>query len=175
MAALAGRHSTREFSSAEIPAQLVSDLLWAADGVNRVQTGGRTAPSAKNWREIDIYVARGDGLHVYDSTLHGLRHVLRQDLRAATGIQDFVGAAPINLVYVADLARVDSTDPVERRFYCAADAAFIAQNVYLFCASEGLACVIRGAVNRRALAQAMQLGPHQRVIFAQTLGFPTSH
>ncbi|MDR3419444.1 MAG: nitroreductase family protein [Nevskia sp.] len=171
---LAARHSTREYSSREIPLQLQSDLLWAAFGVNR-PSGGRTAPSARNWQEIDVYLARTDGLHLYDAPAHGLLHMLRHDLRAATGMQDFVGTAPLNLVYVANLSKVDSTDAVERRFYCAADAAFIAQNVYLFCASEGLACVVRGAVNRRELAQAMHLSPRQRVILAQTVGYPAGH
>lgn len=170
--ALAARHSGREFRDHEIPQQLLSDLLWAACGINRPHTGQRTAPSAHNWREIDVYVARADGLHVYHPASHGLRHVSRNDVRAATGAQDFVARAPLNLVYVADLSRVETKDPMERRFYCAADAAFVAQNVYLFCASEGLACVVRGLVNRQALAETMQLGRQQRVILAHTIGFP---
>jgi nitroreductase len=173
--AMARRHSSREFSSYELPQQVLSDLLWAACGVNRAHTHGRTAPSARNWQEIQVYLARADGLYCYEPAVHGLRHVLRGDLRAATGSQDFVGTAPLNLVYVADLGRVDATDPLERRVYCAADAAFVAQNVYLFCASEGLACVVRGLVPRRALAQAMGLAPTQRVILAQTVGFPAGH
>lgn len=174
MAALAARISTREFSVRKLPQQLLSDLLWAADGINRVQTAGRTAPSAKDWREIDIYLVREEGLDAYHPATHSLQQVLRRDLRLATGIQEFVGIAPLNLIYVADLTRVDVADDMERRFYCAADAAFIAQNVYLFCASEGLACVVRGAVNRRELAQAMQLKETQRVILAQTVGYPVS-
>ncbi|MCK9368310.1 MAG: nitroreductase family protein [Metallibacterium scheffleri] len=172
MAALGRRHSTREYSARDLSPQVLSDLLWAADGINRTATGGRTAPSAKNWGEIDVYVARVDGLHLYQPASHDLRQVLTLDLRAATGVQDFVGTAPLNLIYVADLTRVESAKPVERRFYGAADAAFIAQNVYLFCASEGLATVVRGLINRRDLAQAMQLARTQRVILAQTVGYP---
>ncbi|MBL6750247.1 MAG: nitroreductase family protein [Nevskia sp.] len=171
MAALAARHSTREFSPREIPQQVLGDLLWAACGVNRLRTGGRTAPSARNWREIDIYAASAAGLHRYVPEAHRLQLVARTDLRAASGMQEFAGTAPLDLVYVADLARVDAADPVERRFYCAADAAFIAQNVYLFCASAGLACVVRGALNRSGLAQAMHLGKRQRVILAHTVGY----
>lgn len=172
--ALAARHSTREYSDRELSPQLLSDLLWAANGINRSGSGGRTAPSARNWREVEVYVARADGLYLYHPDSHKLSHIWHGDLRAATGAQDFVGTAPLNLVYVADLALVDATDPLERRFFCAADAAFMAQNVYLFCASEGLACVVRGAVPRRELAQAMHLGQRQRVILAQTVGYPRS-
>jgi nitroreductase len=174
LTALAERHSTRDFSPRQIPPELLSDLLWAACGVNRVRTGGRTAPSAKNWRETEIYLARADGVFRYEPEAHRLLCVSRQDLRAATGMQEFVGTAPLNLVYVADLARVQSVDPLERRFYCTADAAFIAQNVYLFCASEGLACVVRGLVDRQGLAKALQLGHDQRVIMAHTLGYPAA-
>ena len=162
----------RAFSQRPLEAQLLSNLLWAAGGINRADGGGRTAPSAHNWREIEIYVAQADGLSSYHPLTHSLRHESRRDLRAESGVQDFVATAPLNLIYVADLARVDAIDPVERRFYCAADAAFCAQNVYLFCASAGLACVVRGVVNRRALAQSMELGLRQRVILAQTVGYP---
>lgn len=170
--ALQRRHSTRAYAARSVPVQLQSDLLWAACGVNRAATGGRTVPSTRNWSEIDVYVLRSDGAFVFEPEPHRLRHVVAGDLRAQSGAQDFVGVAPINLVYVADLSRVESSDALERRFYCAADAAFIAQNVYLFCASEGLACVVRGLVDRRALARALHLGPRQRVILAQTVGYP---
>lgn len=169
---MAARHSTREYSPREIAQQLQSDLLWAALGINRPETGGRTAPSAKNWREIDIYLARADGAFRYEADRHCLHRLSAADLRSRTGMQDFVGAAPLNLVYVADLARIDSADAMERRFYCAADAAFVAQNVYLFCASEGLGCVVRGRIGRAELARELRLGPRQRVILAQTIGYP---
>ena len=168
---LGRRHSTREYSGRELSLQLQSDLLWASFGINRAESGGRTAPSARNWQEIDIYIARADGLFRYEPKPHGLQRVGTHDIRAATGMQDFVSQAPLNLLYVADLSKVDSTDPVERRFYCAADAGFIAQNVYLFCASEGLATVVRGLLDRRALAQIMQLHRRQRVLLAQTVGY----
>lgn len=170
--ALRQRHSSREFSTRELPVQVLSNLLWAADGVNRGDSGGRTAPSAKNWQEIDVYLALPLGLYRYDAAHHQLHAVLGEDLRLRTGMQDFVGHAPLNLVYVADLSRVDASSSDERRFYCAADAGFIAQNVYLYCAASGLATVVRGLVDRRALAQAMGLRPQQRVLLAQTVGYP---
>ena len=175
MVSLMARRSSREFSSRELPLQVLSNLLWAANGVNRAEAGGRTAPSARNWQEIDIYLTRADGLFRYDPTAHALEHISARDLRAVTGLQDFVGQAPLNLLYVADLSKVTATNPTERRFYCAADAGFIAQNVYLFCAADGLATVGRGLGNRAALAADMQLNPQQRVLLAQTVGYHSEH
>lgn len=169
--ALKDRKSTREFRVDEPNVQVLSNLLWAAFGLNRPD-GHRTAPSARNWQEIDIYVALKRGLYLFDSHTNVLRQVLAEDIRAATGMQDFVGTAPLNLVFVADLARMDTTDRTEQRFYSAIDTGFVSQNVYLFCASEGLATVVRGLVDRRALATLMRLRPQQRVIVAQTVGYP---
>jgi SagB-type dehydrogenase family enzyme len=168
---LKDRKSTREFRVDEPNVQTLSNLLWAAFGLNRPD-GHRTAPSARNWQEIDIYVALKRGLYLFDSHTNVLRQVLAEDIRAATGMQDFVGTAPLNLVFVADLARMDTTDRTEQRFYSAIDTGFVSQNVYLFCASEGLATVVRGLVDRRALAMLMRLRPQQRVIVAQTVGYP---
>ena len=152
--------------------QTMSNLLWAAFGVNR-SDGHRTAPSARNWQEIDIYVAMHDGTYVYEPRRHALHTVIDEDIRAATGMQDFVGAAPVNLVYVADLARMDAQDRTEQRFYSAIDTGFIAQNVYLFCASEGLATVVRGLVDRKQLAKVLRLRPEQRVIDCAKRWFPS--
>jgi nitroreductase len=171
MQVLKDRRSTRTFSSEPLPGQVVSNLLWAAFGINRPESGGRTAPSASNWQEIDIYVATAEGLYVYDAKGNRLNPVIRDDVRAQTGIQPFVKDAPVNLVYVADLARA-GTDSAERDMDVAADTGFIAQNVYLFCASERLAAVVRGSIDRRALSKAMRLRPNQRIILAQTIGYP---
>jgi len=167
MQALKERHSTREFSARPLPLQVLSDLLWAADGVNRAESGKRTAPSAKDMREISVYVATVDGTYLFDPNAHTLHRVLEQDIRTLTGTQDFVGQAPLNLVYVSDLSRMDTSEE-NKRFYSATDTGFIAQNVYLFCASAGLATVVRGSVDREALAAALRLAPHQRIILAQT-------
>ena len=167
------RRSTREFRDAELSAQAISNLLWAALGVNR-SDGHRTAPSARNWQEIDVYVVLGEGTYLYEPRGHALRTILDRDIRAATGMQDFVGTAPLNLIYVADLARMDAQDRTEQRFYSAIDTGFVAQNVYLFCASEGLATVVRGLVDRKELAKVLRLRPEQRVIAAQTIGFPAA-
>jgi SagB-type dehydrogenase family enzyme len=171
MEAFKARHSSREFSNKPLPPQLLSDLLWAADGVNRPSSGKRTAPSAKDMREILVYVVMADGSYLFDPDTHSLRRVAKGDLRGRTGTQAFVGEAPLNLVYVADQSRMD-TSGENTRLYSAADTGFIAQNVYLLCASAGLATVVRGSVDRVALATALKLAPHQQIILAQTVGYP---
>ncbi len=172
MQALKERQSTREFSAKALPRQVLSNLLWAAAGVNRPVSGQRTVPSARDWREIDVYVTTAEGTYRYDATAHALTPVVARDLRAAAGLQDFVATAPVNLIYVADFDRMEGAAAEQREFYAATDVGFIAQNVYLFCASENLATVVRGSVDRDALAKAMDLGPHQRIILAQTVGYP---
>jgi SagB-type dehydrogenase family enzyme len=172
MQVLRDRHSTREFKPDKLPLQVLSNLLWAAFGINRPETGKRTAPSAMNWQEVDIYVALPEGLYVYDAKAHRLNPILADDVRAATGGQDFVKGAPLNLVYVADLARTKDAGAEEKNFYTTIDVGFISQNVYLFCASEGLATVVRGTVDRPALAKLMKLRPEQKIIVAQTVGYP---
>jgi SagB-type dehydrogenase family enzyme len=172
MQALEMRRSTREFWPDELPLNVISDMLWAACGVNRKGTGKRTAPSAVNNREIDVYVTTAFGLYLYDPDTHVLNPVAEGDIRAKTGRQEFVAQAPLNLVYVADYARMGSIKEANRRFYAAADAGFISQNVYLYCASEGLATVVRGSIDRKELAGAMKLKDAQEIILAQTVGYP---
>ncbi|HOW82873.1 MAG TPA: SagB/ThcOx family dehydrogenase [Spirochaetota bacterium] len=172
MTALAKRQSSRSFSEKPLPDQVLSNLLWAADGVNRPDSGKRTAPSAMNKQEIDIYVALAEGLYRYDAAKHALELVLDRDIRAQTGQQDFVAGAALNLVYVADLSAAAGSDREEKVMYAAADTGFIGQNVYLFCASEGLATVIRGYIDRKALGKAMKLKSGQMIILAQTVGYP---
>jgi nitroreductase len=173
MEALRRRCSTRAFSSEPLPEDTLSTLLWAAAGINRPGTDGRTAPSAHAWQEIDVYAALPRGLYCYDALGHALTLVVATDIRPVTGVQDFVANAAIDLVYVADFSRMTDANEEDRKFYSATDAAVIAENVYLFCAATGLATVLRGLIDRKALASAMQLGPQQRVILAQTVGFPS--
>jgi SagB-type dehydrogenase family enzyme len=172
MQALKERHSTREFSPEALPPQVLSNLLWAAAGVNRPASGQRTVPSARDWREIDVYVVMAEGMYRYDAKANALQPVVARDLRALTGVQDFVAMAPVNLVYVADIDRMEGAAAEQKEFYAATDTGFIAQNVYLFCASANLATVVRGSVERDALAKAMGLASHQRIILAQTVGYP---
>ncbi len=172
MQALKDRHTSREFSPEKLSPQILSNLLWAAFGVNRADSGKRTAPSAMNWQEIAIYVATAEGLFLYDAHANKLDPIVNKDVRADTGTQDFVKEAPVNLVYVADLAKTGHASAEDTALYTGADTGFIAQNVYLFCASEGLATVVRGSVNRPALAKVLRVRPDQKIILAQTVGYP---
>lgn len=173
MQALHERKSTREFAPAKLPPQTLSNLLWAAFGVNRPAGGGRTAPSAHDWQVIGIYAATAEGLYRYDAKAHALQPLLGRDIRAFTGTQDFVKTAPVNLVYVADFSRMDADmSETDKKIAAAADVGFIGQNVYLYCASEKLATVVRGSIDETALAQAMGLKPNQWIVLAQSVGYP---
>jgi nitroreductase len=173
MQALQARRSIREYSTRPLPAQVLSDLLWAAYGINR-PSGDRTAPYWRHIMVIDVYAAMADGVWLYEPKAHALRRHLAADIRAQTGLQDFVAGAPLNLVYVVHGERMTDVSPEDRRLYGSVDAAFAGQNVYLYCASEGLATVFRGAIDYARLARAMQLGEGQFVAFAQTVGYPRS-
>ena len=171
MQVLKERSSSREFSSQKMPLQVLSNLLWAASGVNRPESGRRTAPTAANWQEIDIYLAMAEGLYLYEAKSHLLKPVLAEDIRALTGRQSFVKDAPLNLIYVADFSRIGRGTNEEKDFFSAADTGFIAQNVYLFCASEGMATVVRANIDKPTLAKTMKLGPDQRITLSQTVGY----
>ena len=171
MQALKHRQTTRELKPDKLPTQVLANLLWAGFGINRPETAHRTAPSAMNSQEVDIYVALADGLYVYEAATSRLRPVLAGDFRAKISGQPFAKIAPAVLVYVADLPRLVKAKPEQRLFYAAIDTGFISQNIYLYCASEGLATVVF-AVDKRPLAAAMKLKPDQRVILAQAVGYP---
>lgn len=170
MKALKMRSSAREFSPKEISLQTLSDLLWAGFGISRAD-GKRTAPSARNMQEIDIYVAKVDGLFRYNAKENALELISSEDIREATGKQDFVKTAPVNLIYVADLAKTEKAG-ARTDSWVAMDTGFIAENVYLFCASEGLVTVVRGMFDSEKLAKAMKLKPDQKITLTQTLGYP---
>jgi SagB-type dehydrogenase family enzyme len=172
MEVLKDRKSSRAFSPTPLSDQQLSNLLWAADGINRPESGKRTAPSAVNWQEVDVYVAMANGLYLFEPKAHALKLVVKDDIRALTGMQPFVKDAPVNLIYVADLAKTGKGSEADKSLFVAADTGFISQNVYLYCASEGLATVVRGMVDRETLAKAMQLRPEQRIMLAQSVGLP---
>jgi SagB-type dehydrogenase family enzyme len=172
MQILAKRSSARTFSPQPLPMNVLSDLLWAANGINRPDAGKRTAPSAKNMQEIDIYVATADGLYLYDAKAHVLKPILQGDIRAMTGTQAYVKDAAVQLLYVADESRMGTLKEQDKLVYAAADTGFISENVYLFCAAEGLATVVRAGMDRTALAKLMKLTPDQRIVLAQSIGYP---
>jgi nitroreductase len=169
--ALKLRRSTREYADRPLPPQILSDLLWVAFGVNR-PSGDRAAPYWRHIMVLDIYLALADGVWLYEPKTHALLPHVTADIRAQTGLQDYPATAPLDLAYVAHGEHMTDISPEDRRLYASVDTGFIGQNVYLFCASEGLATVFRGAVDYPKLAHALALPDQQFVTFAQTVGYP---
>jgi len=175
------RKSTKEFSPEPLPVEVLSNLLWAGFGINRPD-GRRTAPSAMNCQDIDIYVILPDGLYLYDAKASQLKLILSEDLRGLVGTQAYVKEAPVNLMYVSDYAKMRGkiADQIKTFYgstslidlFAGAHAGFISENVYLYCASEGLAAVVRANIDIPALSKAMRLRPDQKIILAQAVGYP---
>jgi nitroreductase len=165
------RMSSREFSPEPLSVEVLSNMLWAAFGINR-SDGKRTAPTASNRQEIDIYVATANGLYLYDAKTNLLNPILAEDIRAMTGRQPYVKDAPVNFIYVADYSKMGTVANEDKAFLSATETGFISENVYLYCASEGLATVVRANIDRPALASLMKLRPDQKIILAQSVGYP---
>ena len=165
------RMSLREFSPEPLPVEVLSNLLWAAFGINRAD-GRRTAPTASNRQEIDIYVAAANGLYLYDAKANLLHPILTEDIRGITGRQPYVKEAALNLIYVADYSKMGTASNEDRILLSAAAAGLISENVYLYCASEGLATVVRANIDKPALASVMKLRPEQKILLAQSVGYP---
>lgn len=172
MEALDKRCSTRDFTDKDLPEQTLSNLLWAAFGINREESDKHTAPSSNNNQEIDIYVVTAHGAFKYVPKGHLLELISDEDFRSVCGEQAYVATAAINLVYVSDLSRTDQKDLNAEPLASYSNVGFIAQNVYLFCASEGLGAVIRGWINKETLQEKLQLKPNQKIILSQSVGFP---
>ena|SRR5579862_8864491 len=173
MEVLKARHSSREFADRPLPLEILSSLLWAAWGINRPATGLRTAPSSHTAMDIDLYLAMANGVWIYDPKAHRLLQHLTDDVRGETTTgQDFVKTAPLNIIYVSDAARMGKPSDADRMLNGIADSAVIGQNVYLFCASEGLATVLRASVPGERLAKRLNLAPTQAIYFAQSVGYP---
>ncbi|MCX7008715.1 MAG: SagB/ThcOx family dehydrogenase [Kiritimatiellaeota bacterium] len=168
------RQSTREYSAQALTPQVLSDLLWAAHGINRTDGGKRTVPSAKNWQEMDVYVLAAEGAYLHDVKANCLKAVAKGDLRKLTGKQEFAGTVPVNLVYVADSTKMLKATPEEIAFYSATDTGVIVQNVYLFCTSEGLATVVRMPSDKPTLAAALKLSDTAKITLAQSVGYPAA-
>jgi hypothetical protein len=186
LAALWERRTTRNISAKRLPPQTLSNLLWAAFGVNREKGPfgmlGRTAASASNSQEIDLYVALPEGIYLYEAVPHRLTPVVTGGLRAKVGGRGPGGSAaraPVNIIYVVDIAKYSKAplqepglrDPeIQKSYYCVA-TGLIAGNVFLFAASQGLAAWFHNC-NKAGLTTVLKLRPEQRVLFAQTVGYP---
>lgn len=172
MEVLAARKSTRAFDKErDLSPEVLSSLLWAGNGLSR-DADHRTAPSAMNCREILLYVVGKTAVYRYSPEENKLVFVKEGDFRAATGMQPFAGEAPLNILLVADSERMGRMDDAARAKYSATDAAFVSANLYLYCASEGLATVVRGAFDPDLIARSIGLPPTQRTILVQTIGYP---
>lgn len=169
MTALKERQTRREMASAPLASADLSNLLWAAFGINRPENDHRTAPSAMNSQEIDLYVATADGVFVYEPKPHVLRQIWQNDIRSLTSGQDHAKTAPVILLFVADLSRLAKARPETRSCYASFDAGCISQNVYLYCASAGLATVVYD-LDRVAVAKRLNFGKEQQIIMAQAVG-----
>jgi hypothetical protein len=175
--ALSLRRTNRNIAGSALSPQVLSNLLWAAWGVNREPGALRTAPSAMAVFEMDLYVFLPEGVYVFDPIAHALKPVLTGDHRAQTGNQPDVGKAPVTLLYVADLAKYSSgsmtvSDPAVQLAWSNAHAGFIAQDVYLYAASEGLACWFRAMIDPAALSKLLNLRPAQKPLYSQGIGHP---
>jgi len=169
--ALKERKTTREYAG-DLSTQALSNLLWAACGINRADSGNRTAPTAKNWQEVDVYVATKQGMYLYDPKGNALVPIVPEDIRSLTYTQvDRFKDAPVNLVYISDLAKTDGEEATAM-LLTAMDTGFVAQNVYLYCASEGLPTAFRVSIPKDKLGEALKLRPTQRIMGAQSVGLP---
>ena len=174
MQVLSERQTTRSFTEDNLTQQQLSDMLWAAWGINRADQKKRTAPSAMNYQEIEVFVALPGGLYQYIAESHTLKLINNKDLRKTTGTQSYVNNAALNLVYVADMGRAGKREGVKiddsDLLMSYSSAAFSAQIVYLYCASANLGCVVRGSIPKEKLALEMGLKSNQVIILAQTVG-----
>ncbi len=172
MQCLQHRQSRREFASKPLPEDLLLEMLWAGFGINRPESGKRTAASARNQQEMDIYVAQETGLYLYDASGHSLIKLTDADIRADTGKQDYVADAPVNLVYVSDFERMPEINEEKKLLFSGMCTGSICQNISLFCAAGDLATVVRAFFDPELLAGKMNLRPGQHITLAQSIGFP---
>lgn len=171
MKALSDRHSDREYAAQELSIQDLSDVLWAANGINRTN-GKRTAPSALNKQDIDVYVVMKEGAYLYDAKAHELTPIAKGDHRAAiAGGQDYVKKAPACLVMVSDLSRFDKVND-QTRMMAAMDAGIVSQNINLCCAGIGLSTVPRAYMDHAALKNILKLTDSQVPMMNNPVGYP---
>jgi SagB-type dehydrogenase family enzyme len=172
MTALRARRSGRDYSDRPLSVQTLSSLLWAANGINRPADGRRTAPTGRNVQDTDVYVMLPAGVYRYDAAANTLRLVNPGDHRAAAGKQAFACRAAVNLFYVHNRSRGMKADALDTARYAGIHAGAVMQNVYLYCAKEGLTTVARADLDYDACARALKLGADQRVVLGQIVGYP---
>lgn len=167
---LRDRRSAASFRAGDLPRERLMSLLWAAWGVNRPDSGKRTAPSAMNAQETDLYVLLADGAYLYDAKNNGLVRVSDQDLRVKAGGARFKDAAA-HIIFVPDCARLSGSSQAQKQMWSAAHAGFIGQNIYLYCAAEGLAARFYAGIDAASLREPLKLRADQVVLFGQAVGY----
>jgi hypothetical protein len=188
--AFENRKTIREVSDKKLSLQVLSNLLWAACGINRNKgpfgLPGRTAASASNSQEIDVYVALKEGTYIYDAFQHKLIPIVAEDLRPLAigpGQVSIGDNAPVRLIYVADINKLANTsgyqepglqDTEVQKSYYFVDTGLIAGNVYLFSASQGMAAWFHNC-DKSALSSKLKLRDNQHILFGQTVGYPVSN
>ncbi|MBN2530563.1 MAG: nitroreductase family protein [Deltaproteobacteria bacterium] len=168
------RETSRSFSDKTLSLQKVSNVLYAAFGINRPDKGKRTAPSAHDWQYVDVYVSDANGLYLFDAGERKLKEILKGDIRSLTGTQSYPAKAPLNLVYVVDYSKMGSGNvPRETaQIFGSATVGAIMQNVYLYAASSNMAAGVRADIDRPRLRKTMKLNKSQSIILAQSFGYP---
>lgn len=168
--ALSNRQTNREFSDKELTDQQLADLLWCANGENR-NDGKRTAPSARNAQEIDIYVFNKKGVYLYVPEKNMLKMVIPEDMREGMSSRGkMIMAAPVTLLFFANYDKMNGFDEAGREFYGATDAGFVSQNVYLYCAANNLNTVVMGAIDRPKIMEILKVDG--KPVLAQPIGYP---
>ena len=170
MQCMTERKSARNFDSRPLPAQILSNIFYAADGISR-EDGRKTVPTARNAQNQLIYAATADGTWIYEPKTHTLKKLSGKDIRALCGKQKFHAKAPLVLVYVAEPEKVGNTVEQQQN-YAANHAGYASQNVYLYAASEGLNTVVCAMVDREALAKALALPANRQIMYSQPIGYP---
>lgn len=172
MQCLSERSSSRDFSSKELTLQEISNLLWAANGINRADAGKHTAPTAMNYQNMELYVILPKGIYLYDDKSNALKLINSGNFMKSAGKQDFVEKAPLNVIVVADMSKLGEYNAEQKMLYSGVHAGAIIQNIYLYCASTGLHTVVRAWFEQEELSSVLKLNADKRVILAQTVGYP---
>ncbi|MFP4024232.1 MAG: SagB/ThcOx family dehydrogenase [Thiohalospira sp.] len=171
MQAINDRQSARNFIDKDITEQQLSELLWAAYGINRPESGKHTIPTSRNRQDIEVYITTKDGVFKYLPEEHALLQISDQDKREVTGMQDFVKVAAVNLIYVSDFDKLGNSSNEIKTMTAATHCGFIGQNVYLYCASEGLISVFRAMIDKEKAAKMLELEGNKHVIYSQSVGY----
>lgn len=171
--ALRARRSTRAFADRPVDPAVLAELLWAAFGVNRPDTGLHTAPSWHGSADAVVHLATADGVLRYDPATNATQSLLTEDIRTRLSPEPFVATAPACLIFVSDLRKLAATDKDdEKRLWALVDAAMVSENVYLFAAARGLGTCLIGGLDRAAITEILALGAQDYPTFVQPVGYP---